>query len=495
MQTPVRHESLRITLLNAYALTVVARICDVLFFLGLFASFQVEEVGLFSWTVAIVAFFAIALELGLSQTVVRGFNREAQSFTSAALPHLLIRLPILIVGTVGYVLWAWLWAVPAEEYTALGLAGSIQVLMVGESYCLGWLKAKSHQSAANLIQTLDPVGRLLVFGIVVYGLQRGGVIELLSGLLGLHLILLVTTVMLTLRLARREEGSKSSGRAPLVSSSTLFRSGATLGLIGLVVVVQNRLDWLLVSTYVGKVELASYSLANKAYEMLVLFIGVAMLTAYPWMCRRDTSRLFQMKVSIVLLSMLTCGTTAALGFALYLPDLLSSVWGNKYEEARPLLQLLLPVAALSTAIVILYYQLVARERERAILVISLVSTGLQLLVNLWLIPRVGTVGAVAGMATLALVNLFCYCPLARRAGILSVDQMWRAAVFLAAMFSFAFLLWRFRIPLQWGSLALTAIGLSAGCSILLPRREQRWLWGFVKRASWARVQLRTGEAS
>jgi O-antigen/teichoic acid export membrane protein len=369
------------------------------------------------------------------------------------------------------------------------------VIVLGESYCLAWLKAKSHQSAANLLATLDPVGRLLVFGMVVYGFQRGSVIDLLSGVLGLHVLLLATVVVLTLRFARREEGVESNDHTSLFPGKSLLRSGITFGLIGLVAVVQNRLDWLLVSTYVGKVELASYSLANKAYEMLVLFMGVAMMTAYPWICRRDADALFRMKINIILFSLLTFGTIASLGASLYLPDLLSWIWEQKYEEARLLLQLLLPVAALSTVIVILYYQLVARERERSLLAINLVSTGIQFLVNLWLIPRVGAVGAVVGMATLALVNIACFSLLACQAGILSVNQIWRTASFLVVMFSLAFILWWSRISLEWGSPALIVIGLTAGCSILLPSREQRWLWVFVKRTSWGRVQVGTGEAT
>lgn len=490
----MRHESLRSTLVNAYALTVVARVCDLLFFLGLFTAFRIEEVGLFSWTVAVMAFFSIALELGLSQNLVREFTQQSFGLKSAAIPNVVIRLPILGVSVVIYLVWAWIWGASTEEYAVLGLAGAIQVLMLGEAYCLAWMKAKSYQSVANLFSTLDPVGRLLVFGILVYGFGGGGVAALLAGIFGVHLLLLVTVTIVAVRCARGELSDGPNGRSHFLSIRTLLRSGITLGLIGLVGVVQNRLDWLLVSTYVGKVELANYSLANKAYEMLVLFMGVAMLTVYPWICRRDVDALFRMKINVILFSLLMLGTIVSLGASLYLPALLTWVWEQKYEGAWLLLQLLLPVAAIATVVVILYYQLLARERERALLAMSLVSTGIQLLVNFWLIPRVGAVGAVIGMATLASVNIVCLSLLACQAGILSGNQIWRTASYLIVMFGFSFLLWWANVPFQWGAPALLALGLSAGFSILLPRREQRWLKAFVRRESWARFQVRTREA-
>lgn len=494
MQTAMRHESLRTTLVNAYALTVVARVCDVLFFLGLFSAFRVEEVGLYSWTAAIMAFFAITLELGLSQTLVREFTQRSFGLISAAIPNVVIRLPILAVGAVVYLFWVWTWGPSLEEYEALGLAGAIQVLMLGEGYCLAWMKANAYQSVANVLSALDPVGRLVIFGILVYGVGLSGVVNLLTGILGLHLVLLVAVVIIAMRLAQGECSDEPNARSLFLSSRTFFRAGLTLGLIGLVGVAQNRLDWLLVSTYVGNVELASYSLANKAYEMLVLFMGVAMLTAYPWICRRDADALFRMRMNIMLFSLIILGTTLSLGSSLYLSDLLSWLWERKYEGARLLLLLLLPVAAISTVVVILYYQLVAREQERSLLVISLVSTGIQLLVNLWLIPRIGAVGAVAGMATLASVNIVCLSLLGCQTGIVSANQIRRTASYLIVMFGFAFLLWRTDVPLQWGGPALMTLGLGAGFSILLPRREQRWLKAFVRRESWDRLQLRAGEA-
>ncbi|NGZ94704.1 MAG: hypothetical protein CV089_00980 [Nitrospira sp. WS110] len=490
----MRHESLRTTLLNAYVLTGVARVCDLLFFLGLLTSFLVEEVGLYSWVAAIMAFFAILLELGLSQSLVREFSQRSFGFKSAMLPSLVIRLPILGLAAGAYLVWGLVGGVGSRAYGAVGLAGAIQVLMLGEAYCIAWMKSRAYQSLANALATCDPVGRLLVFTIVVYGLGFQGIVELLAGIVGFHLLLFILIVVVAWRLVRGERLDEPDDLSLLPSTHALLRSSITLGLIGLVGVVQNRLDWLIVSTYSGTAELASYSLANKAYEMLVLFMGVAMLTVYPWICRREQTVLFRMRVHAILMTLLITGTSLSLGSALYLHDLLAMIWGGKYAEARPLLQWLLPVAAVSTAVVILYYQLVARERERALLVISIVSAVLQLSMNLWLIPRIGPLGAVVGMAILASVNVICLAVLASRARILSSGQIARGATFLGVMFGFGFLLWQGHAPFQWGVPAIACIGLVAGCSVLFPQREQRWLKAFVKRESFNRFQLRTREA-
>lgn len=490
----MRQESLRTTLLNAYVLTGVARACDLLFFLGLLTSFLVEEVGLYSWVAAIMAFFAILLELGLSQSLVREFSQRSFGFKSAMLPSFVIRLPILGVAAGAYLVWGLVGGAGSRAYEAVGLAGAIQVLMLGEAYCVAWMKSRGHQSLANVLATCDPVGRLLVFTIVVHGFGLQGIVELLAGVVGFHFFLFITIVAVAWRLVLGERLNEPGDLSLLPSIQVLLRSSITLGVIGLVGVVQNRLDWLIVSTYSGTAELASYSLANKAYEMLVLFMGVAMLTVYPWICRREQNVLFRMRVHVILTALLITGASLSLGSALYLHDLLSLIWGAKYAEARPLLQWLLPVAAISTPVVILYYQLVAREWEQALLIVSIVSAVLQLSINLWLIPRIGPIGAVAGMVTLALVNVACLSVLASRAGILSCGQIGRGATFLGLMFGLEFLLWQSHAPFQWGAPAIALIGLGAGCAVLFPHREQRWLKAFVMRESSTRFQLRTREA-
>lgn len=490
----MRQESLRTTLVNAYVLTGVARVCDLLFFLGLLTAFLVEEVGLYSWVAAIMAFFAILLELGLSQSLVREFSQRSFGFKSALLPSFLIRLPILGIAAGAYLAWGLVGGVSSREYESVGLAGAIQVLMLGEAYCLAWMKSRAHQSLANMLATCDSVGRLLIFAILVYGFGLKGIVELLAGIFGFHLFLFTMTAVVAWRLVGGERLDEPDDRSLLPPTYTLLRSGITLGIIGLVGVMQNRLDWLIVSMYTGTVEVASYSLANKAYEMLVLFMGVAMLTVYPWICRRDRGILFRIRVNVILMALLILGTSMSLSSALYLPDLLSLIWGEKYAGARPLLQWLLPVATISTVVVILYYQLVAREREQALLVVGFVSAVLQLSTNLWLIPRVGTIGAVAGMATLASVNVTCLSVLASRAGILNIRQIGRGAAFLGVMFGFVFLLWQSHAPIQWGVPAIVLIGLGSGCFVLFPHREQRWLMAFVKRESSGRFQLRTREA-
>jgi O-antigen/teichoic acid export membrane protein len=490
----MRQESLRTTLLNAYVLTGVARACDLLFFLGLLTAFLVEEVGLYSWVAAIMAFFAILLELGLSQSLVREFSQRSFGFKSAMRPSFVIRLPVLGVAAGVYLLWGLFGGVGSREYEAVGLAGAIQVLMLGEAYCVAWMKSRAHQSLANVLATCDPVGRLFVFTVLVYGCGIKGIVELLAGIFGFHLFLFITTAVVAWKLVQGERQDEPDDLSLLPSTHAFLRSSLMLGIIGLVGVVQNRLDWLIVSTYTGPVQLAGYSLANKAYEMLVLFMGVAMLTVYPWICRRDQGVLFRIRVNVILMALLIFGTSLSLGSALYLPDLLSLIWGEKYAEAGPLLQWLLPVAAISTAVVILYYQLVAREWEQALLVVSIVSAVLQLSINLWLIPRIGPIGAVAGMATLALVNVTCLSVLASRARILSSGQIGRGATFLGVMFGLVFLLWRSHAPFQWGVPAIALIALGTGCSVLFPHREQRWLKAFVMRESSNRFQLRAREA-
>ncbi len=475
-------EGLKNTLARAYLLTILGRGSDILFYVGIFSIFSVEEVGLYSWAIAVTAFFGIALDLGLVQTLIREFSKGSLHLRSAVIASLAVRAPIFVAGAILLIAWNLIGHLSPNEFRSLAFAGTTQAVIVIENVCYAWLKANSKQTIANVFTIFDPLGRLLLLAMLVLLLGKPVVPDLLAVILVLHLSIVVSVLLVLRGVYRVRAAAIAIERTSLADTTKqLWSSGIVFGLIGFVTVMQNRFDWILVSTFSSRIDLANYSLANKVYEILQMFIGVAMLTVYPWICRIGAPRVFQTKVNIIVISLFISGVILSLAAGLYLPLVLHWIWGNKYLAAEPLLQILVPLVSLATAIMVLYYPLIAHHQERNVFKATFIATLAQLAVNLLFIPKMGSHGAVIGMGVLTVTNFLFYSVLTYQAKLSTKNQLWRKVIYLLLMFSLAAVLWITKTTMSLGVLILITTGITFGYFVLVIRREKMWLTAWIKR--------------
>lgn len=473
-------ERIGATLLNAYLLTILAKGADILFFVGVFSFLAVEEVGVYSWALAIAAFFSIALDMGMNQTLVREFSAGTISFRTAFLGTAMVRIVVVALGIFLFVAWASLSNREEPVYLPVLLAALLQVFLVTEQFCFSWLKARHRQTAANLFMTLDPIGRVAALTILIYLVNPIRAPHLLYAILLVNVMITIAAVAVTRRFAT--EDSPPVPEAVVSSMRSMLAAGSVLFLISVVNVAQSRFDWLLVAEFVGKTELANYALANKGYEILQMFIGLTMLTVYPWICRQDgESRAFRTRINVVVSSLFILGVVAAVFSALYVPTVVELIWQDKYSAAKPLLHALLPVVALATAIMVLYYPLLAEHMEKGILSVIVTAAALQLVANLILIPKIGAFGAVVGMAVQAVVNYVGYSWLAIRRGIHTWDRLVSHCLFITGLLGTGAVLWWTDTGILVGGLTLAFFGGLAGYMLLIPSRERRWLTSWLYR--------------
>lgn len=473
-------ERLLRTIHSAYLLNVLGRVADAVFFLILFERLSVDNVGLFSSVMAIAAFIGAVMDFGLSQVLVREFSRRTLTFREAVNASFLIRIPLILVGLLVFIIWVWHSDPLFEQYAAIGIAGVIQFLLVSEGLVQAWLKANYQQSTSNKLAFLDPVGRCLTISLLVIASAHVSVTQLLLALLIIHIVIMLVHVSIAVRFTEAE------GRIPGVSAcdnriSTLLHSGGVFALISLISVIQNRADWLLLSYFAGSVDLANYALANKLYEILLAGLGVAVVTTYPWLCSLKRKRLRSMQIDIILNMVLATGVTLSFAAALYLPTLITTLFDEKYELAKPLIQTLLPLAAISTYVLVRYYEMLSRGMERSLLKYTAYATILQLAVNGLLIPHFGVMGSVTGMAALVITTFVLYMNCSARHGILRAEKLLRELTYLIIMAFFSFALWLLGVNIRFGLFSLLLFGAIAAMYVLLAPRSKVWLTCFFRR--------------
>lgn len=471
------------TLANAYVLALLSRGGEVLFYVALFSGFSVAQVGLYSWGIAVAAFFAIALDLGLNQILIRDFSRRTMGFAFALRGSLLVRVPVLSVAAVVLTVWERAWGPASDAFRVVVLASLIQVFAAAEGFCFAWLRSHNRQTLANALSALDPSVRLVAFGVVCLLLHLHSAVGLLAGVAVFHVPILLACAWVVRHVPAGEAVAPGVRLSLGAVRDRLLLPGVIFGLIGLITVTQNRLDWLLVAHYAGRNELANYSLANKAYEVMMLMSGIAMTTIYPWLCRKATP-VFMRRVNIMTSGLFSAGGAIALAAALYLPEVMEWVWRDKYQAAYALLRLLLPVSVASMAVMILYYRLIAKGMEGALLKASGVVTALQLAVNIAAVPSYGARGAVLGMAVLAAANLVCYFAIAYRVRLMTGRAVARHVGFMLGMFVTGIVLAQVGLPAPISLALLFGLAAAGWFNVLLRGRERQWvqvcagrLWG------------------
>jgi O-antigen/teichoic acid export membrane protein len=393
------------TILIAYLTYILGQLGFVGFNILIFRQFSLEEVGVYGLIISIVAFAGFAFDLGITQTLVRGFSQHILSLSQAVAAALVLRLPLLGLALLAFFIW--LHRTPTSgmgEGPALLLAVFSQFLVSFRTIAVSWLKGHNRQNISNFLTSLHPLGYLAI-AVVLICMRKFRLLSLFSGLLVVEILLTALSFLTIRKLEAAASVDKSLALTDLRAAlSALWKPSLIFFLVSFWAVVQSRLDWLLLYALGSETELAYYSLANKAYEVFESGVMVLINTAFPWLCKMLTAGEKNPRITIGFKGLAFASSILAVGAALWLPDFLTIFWGNKFAKAHNLIFLLMCGAGLSTLCSLMYYLLVASHQEKYFLLTSTVSALSQITANLIFIPKYGSYGAVIGMLVLIIVS-------------------------------------------------------------------------------------------
>ncbi|RLE23717.1 MAG: hypothetical protein DRJ65_11295 [Acidobacteria bacterium] len=180
--------------------------------------------------------------------------------------------------------------------------------------------------------------------------------------------------------------------APDLSSSTtaLLREGFVLGAVGVVGLLYLRIDIVMLGLLSGDAEVGLYFTAARVLEASFILPHVVMLVVFPRLAQRGSGqKLFARTVVALGLS----GLLASLALAATGRWLIPQIYGADWIRTGDILILL----SLAAPAVFLGYcltqALVAQDLQERYLVVALIGLGLNIGLNLFLIPRFGGMGA------------------------------------------------------------------------------------------------------
>lgn len=363
-----------------------------------------EAFGKFSFAIAIAFIFQAFLDPGLYQVAIRDIARD--KVVAGQYLANIVGYKLIIAALSFSLLVVLLYVLNMEKDAAYAIA--IMVLAelpksIKTTYSSAF-QAFEYFNYNALVYTIERFG-LLVIGtfLLVQGVGLVGFCLAFAAvrLLDLSIILAITKAKICM----------PSIRFKFSFLKELLISALPVGVFLIVLNLYTYIDTIMISMIRGAAEVGWYNAAFKIYEGLAVFPMIICTVFRPriartyYQNREYFERLFPIGIKYVLIISLC---TAATGF--FMSDIvILALFGEQYKNAIIALRILLSGIVFVFSLTYFQMMLIAIHRQRQVLMIAVVGLAFNVMLNLFLIPKYGYVGAsVATIAGEFLVLILLY---------------------------------------------------------------------------------------
>lgn len=450
------------------------------YYLFLARRFGASGIGDYSFAFAIASFLTLGVEFGLRDLLTRRVARDASEasevaasvlITQAALALFLLAALLGVTRVTGY-------STDLVTYLVLAfLALSLYVMGVTFTAFLEAVGAMHLSALAGLIQKAV----IVVLGITL--ILNGAS---LAAVLGAHVLAGVVFLVTGWYWARREFGGFRATYRPALAR-TIFLAALPLLATSALWEIYARVDVIMLHSFRGETETGLYAAAYRLISAPLFMAELVGVAVFPTLVRTLVADRSEM-------SRVFSGTFRALavlglagGVLLFtagdeLPLLL---FGSEFTESGLLVRLMAPLFVIEFLMVPLWRLLLAMDRERTLLLLRLGSVGLNVGLNLLLIPAFGAMGAALTslisegllfVAQLALCLRVVPSPFGGRGATLAIVALAAVAVGLAG-----------REALPWPLAAATAAAVFGALVFAMGLVRPAEITGIIRNARPSRI--------
>jgi len=367
---------------------VVIKATGFLWVVFLARELSVSQYGRYSLVNSFIVLFAAFPDLGVGLIAIREIAKEKKRtvpFLSNALTiHLVLSvLTLIMLVIVGRILGY------SDEIRILMLIAGLSLLMSSlRITAVIYFEAHEKMRQTAWLNSFNSVA-MTVGGLAGY-LRLHSLLGIFSGMLvGITVSVVVSWIALL-------KNVTFSWQPNIKIIKKLFFSGLPLGLASLSYMLYTRIDSIMLQKFLGEQAVGQYNVATPFIFALIQLLNVPFVIAvYPALTRsfRQDKARFKRGIRKSLAYVVSWSVPVALGVALLAPRLIPAIFGPKYLESIPILQIIIffvPFASLSA---ILYKILIILDKQQWYLGISIVGVVINILANVYLIPRWGISGA------------------------------------------------------------------------------------------------------
>jgi len=283
------------------------------------------------------------------------------------------------------------------------------------------------QQKAYIAVIASVVGSLLTLTLLVLtGLMGWGFLGVVAAYLATGLGYGGTMVAFTLGKVRL--------RATLDTAllSQLLRWSLPVGGVLILSSLHQQLGIILLSVLKPGSQVAFYGLAFKVVTALLALPFYVLITLAPEYARlTDNRRRLDEVVQKAFTAMEVSAAPILVLFVIFAPEITQVAGGSEFDGATPVLQILMPGVAVSFLGALFGYVLISINRQKWTLLSTVIAVGVNVILNVALIPIWGARGAAVAFTISEVTALACGITLFGRVG--TVPKLYRAPQVLAAV--------------------------------------------------------------
>lgn len=361
-----------------------------------------DRFGWYSFAFAFVGFFAILPAFGMDAILVRELSKapeRAQQLVGAALS---LRGLLTLVCTVSALLVVFAWDMDHELQGVVAIASVYIISFTLSAFIEACFRAQLDLIVPAVAKVSAKL--LLVVLTIVLAAQEmhvGGFVA--AAVLSDWVPLVVALTLLVFRV-------KPTISADYRMWGAITRESWPLAVTALLIMVYLRADQLLLSQMSSSGALGNYAAAVSLVEKMAGIAGLVLMPMLPIISRlvneSDLHRfwsVYKQAAEAVLLLLLPI----ALGFSLFASDIVGLFFGTQYAGAVPALRILAWAAVVANLGSVYSVAVTALGRQRILLLIALISAGLNVIANMLLIP----LWSITGAAVASLLAYGIWIPL------------------------------------------------------------------------------------
>ncbi|MEP7291750.1 MAG: flippase [Chloroflexota bacterium] len=275
----------------------------------------------------------------------------------------------------------------------LAIAGLSLFIDALGTLCYDQLLAQERMVTTSVIEVAHILIRIGLAGLALWAGY---------GLLGVYLVTLLTGIgrSALLWFMLRRTGVRPQFPIAWSIARPLLINSAPLALAAFINMTYIQIDKLLTTSLLTQADTSHLSAA------LVIIFGVVdilsttvLIAVYPLMSRvyrgdgRDET--FRFMVEKLAFFTLLIGLPIGLVFSLFAPSIIVPLFGINYVEAAVILRVLIWYAVVTMIVNVFAQALMTENRQRRWVVLRVVGLVLKLALSLFLLPRIGVIGAAA----------------------------------------------------------------------------------------------------
>ena len=343
-----------------------------------------EEFGVFNWAMAFVMYFLLFVDMGFSLIGIREIARDSSIIRKYVNHIITIRSIISVISFIVLVVIALMLNESWDVKMIIIISG---INLFANALLLDWVFQGIEKMEIIAICQIV-IGAVNLVGVIVFVNSKD---DAAAAMLIFMLSLLINSLWLLAYYIKKYGMIKFSYNKKFWKK--LFSASIPMGFSNLFVVMITITSTVMLGFLSTKSELGFFTSAYKIFMISILPVAIIQSTFFPVISRAKSIEERKSMLEKYTIIVYSVGAIVCFGIMAYPGEVINILFGNQYNSAIWILQILMINSLLVHFNNTYTAPLIAWNHEKKVLIVMIIGATVNITMNLILIPMFGAVGA------------------------------------------------------------------------------------------------------